>query len=40
MTMPALPLHLVPADLDAAIDIARADNPALNASLATVSEAG
>jgi adhesin transport system outer membrane protein len=40
MAMPALPLHLLPADLEAAIAAARADNPALNASLAAVAEAG
>lgn len=40
MTLPALPLHLLPPDLDAAVGAARADNPALNASLATVAEAG
>jgi adhesin transport system outer membrane protein len=35
-----LPLHLLPPDLDAAIAAARADNAALNASLAAVAEAG
>ncbi len=40
MALPALPLHLVPPDLDAAIGVARADNPAVNASLAAVAEAG
>jgi adhesin transport system outer membrane protein len=40
MALPALPLHLLPGDLDAAIAAARADSPALNASLAAVAEAG
>lgn len=40
MAPPAPPLYLLPGDLDAAIAAARADNPALNASLAAVAEAG
>lgn len=40
MAMPPPPLHLLPPDLDDAIAAARADNPALNASLAAVAEAG
>lgn len=40
MTFPAPPLYLVPADLDAAIAAARAENPAVNSSLAAVAEAG
>jgi adhesin transport system outer membrane protein len=40
MVLPPPPLHLLPGDLDAAIAAARADNPALNASLAAVAEAG
>lgn len=39
MAAPVLPTHLVPPDLHAAVIVAQAENPALNASLAQIAEA-